>query len=101
MDSFIKDNKRKRARKFYLSYCYTVDLSSYADKRVNEFASDIQPNEFIMFEITEFISIASITTDENNNFTAKLYDKHDALCFCIVDFLSMLSNIPSASAYGV
>ena len=38
---------------------------------------------------------------EATNITTKLYDKHDASGFHIVNFPFMSSNIPSAPAYGV
>ena len=35
-DKFIKESKRKLARKFNLSYCYTDDLISFNNKRFKE-----------------------------------------------------------------
>ena len=35
LDKLIKESKRKLARKFYLSYCYTDDLISSNNKRFN------------------------------------------------------------------
>ena len=37
LDKLIKEGKRKRARKFNLSYRYTDDLISFNNKRLKEF----------------------------------------------------------------
>ena len=60
----------------------------------------------IISETTESTSVASyldplFTRDENNNISTKLYDKHGAFGFHIVNFPFMSSNTPSAPAYGV
>ena len=57
-------------------------------------------------ETTESTSIASyldllFIRDQNNNIMTKLYEKHYAFGFHIVNFPFMSSNIPSAPAYGV
>ena len=57
-------------------------------------------------ETTESTSVASyldlpFIRDKSNNITTKLYDKHDAFGFHIVNFPFMSSNIPSAPAYDV
>ena len=103
---FIKEGKRKLARKFNLSYRYTDDLISFNNKRFKEFISVIYPKELTISEITEFTSIASyldllFIRDKSNNITTKLYKKSDAFGFHIVNFPFMSSNIPSAPAYGV
>ena len=105
LDKLIKEGKRKLARKFNLSYCYTDDLIFFNNKRFNEFISDIHPKELNISETAESTSVASyldllFIRDENNNITTKLYDKRDAFCFHIVNFPFMSSNIPSAPAYG-
>ena len=41
LDKFIKEVKRKLARKFTLSYRYIDDLISFNNKRFKEFISDI------------------------------------------------------------
>ena len=102
----IKEGKRKLARKFNLSYRYVDDLISFNNKRFKEFISDIYPKELTISETTESTSIASyldllFIRDKSNNITTKLYDKHDAFGFHIVNFPFMSSNIPSAPAYGV
>ena len=91
LDELIKEGKRKLARKFNLSYHYTDDLISFNNKRFKEFTSDIFPKELTISETTESISGASyldllFTRDKNNNVTTKLYDKHDAFGFYIVNF---------------
>ena len=48
-----------------------------------------------------FLSRSSFHQAKSNNITTKLYDKRDAFGFHIVNFPFMLSNIPSAPAYGV
>ena len=106
LDKLIKEGKRKLARKFSLSYCYTDDLISFNNKRFNEFISDIYPKELTISKTTECTSVASyldlpFTRDKNNNITTKLYDKRDAFGFHIVNFPFMSSNVPSAPAYGV
>ena len=47
------------------------------------------------------ISICFFIQDNSNNITNKLYDKRGTFGFHIVNFPFMLSNIPSAPAYGV
>ena len=84
---------------------YTDDLISFNNKRFKEFISDIYPKELTISETTESTSVAScldllFTEDKSNNITTKLYDKHDAFGFHIVNFPFMSSNIPSP-AYGV
>ena len=109
LDKLIKEGKRKLARKFNLSYCYTDDLISFNNKRFKEFISDIYPKELTISETTESTSVAFyldqlFMRDKSNNITTKSYDKHDAFGFHIVNFPFngfMSSNIPSAPAYGV
>ena len=106
LDKFVKEGKRKLARKFNLSYRYTDDLISFNNKRFKEFISDIYPKELTISETTESTSIASFLDllfirDKSINITTKLYDKRDAFGFHIVNFPFMSSNIPSATAYGV
>ena len=102
----IKEGKIKLARKFNLLCCYIDDLISFNNKSSKEFISDIYPEELTISETTESTSIASYLNllfirDKSNNITTKLYDKHDAFGFHIVNFPFMSSNIPSAPAYGV
>ena len=106
LDKLIKEGKRKLARKFSLSYRYFDDLISFNNKRFKEFISDIYPKELTVSETIESTSVASyldllFTRYKNNNITTKLYDKHDAFGFHIVNFPFMLSNSPSAPGYGV
>ena len=106
LDKLIKEDKRKLARKFSLSYRYIDDLISFNNKRFKEFISDIYPKELTISGTTESTSIASdlnllFIQDKGNNMTTKLDDKRDAFCFHIVNFPFMSSNIPSAPAYGV
>ena len=106
LDNLIKEAKRELARKFNLSYCYIDDLISFNSTRFKEFISDTYPKELTISETTEFTLIASyldllFIRDKNNNITTKLYDKHYALGFHIVNFPFMPSNIPSGPAYGV
>ena len=106
LDKLIKEGKRKLARKFNLSYHYIDDLISFNNKRFKEFIFYIYPKELIVSETTESTSIASyldllFIRDKSNNIMTKLYDKRDAFGFHIVNFPFMLSNIPSAPAYGV
>ena len=103
---YLKEGKRKLARRFNLSYRYIDDLISFNNKRFKEFISDIYPKELTISETTESTSVASyldllFTRDRSNNITTKLYDKRDAFGFHIVNFPFMSSNIPSAPAYGV
>ena len=106
LDKLMKEGKRKLARKFNLSYRYTDDLISFNNKRSKEFISDIYPIELTISETTESTSVASyldllFTREKSNNMTTKLYDKHDAFGFHIVNLPFMSSNIPSTPAYGV
>ena len=59
LDKLIKEDKRKLARKFNLSYCYIDDLISFNNKRFAEFISDIYPKELTISTTTESTSIAS------------------------------------------
>ena len=68
------------------------DFISFNNKRFKEFISDIYPKELTIPETTESTSIASyldllFIRDKNNNITTKLYDKHDAFGFHIVNFM--------------
>ena len=106
LDKLIKEGKRKLARKFNLSYCYTDDLISFNNKRFKELISEIYPKELTISETTESTSIASyldllFIRDKSNNIMTKLCDKCDAFGFHIVNFPFTSSNIPSAPAYGV
>ena len=106
LNKFIKEGKRKLARKFNLSYRHINDLISFDNKRFKEFISDIYPKELTISETTESTSVASyldllFIRDNSNNITTKLYDKGDIFGFHIVNFPFMSSNIPSAPAYGV
>ena len=105
-DKLIKEDERKLARKFNLSYRYIDDLISFNSKRLNEFTSNIYAKELTISATAESTSVASylnllFTRDENSNITTKLYDKRDAFGFHIVNFPFTSSNIPSAPAYGV
>ena len=88
LDKLIKEGKRKLARKFSLSYCYTDDLISFSNKRFKEFICDIYPKELTTFETTEPTSYIDLlfTRNKENNMTTKLYDKRDAFRFHIVNF---------------
>ena len=93
LDKLNKEGKKKLARNFSPSYCYTDDLISFNNKRFKEFISDIYPKEPTISETTESTSVAScldllFTRDKSNNITTKLYDKRDAFGFCIVKFPS-------------
>ena len=106
LDKFIKDGKRKLVRKFHLSYHYTDGITSFNNKRFKEFISDIYPKELAFSETTESTSVASylyllFTRDKNNNITTKLYDKHDAFDFHIVNFPFMSSNSMYLSSFAV
>ena len=74
LDKPIKEGKRKFAKKFNLSYCYTDDLISFNNKRFKEVIPDIYPKELTIFETTESTSVASyldllFTRDKSNNIT--------------------------------
>ena len=90
LNKFIKEGKRKLARKFSLSYRYSDDIISFNNKRFNEFISDIYPKELTISETTESTSVVSyldlLFTKDKNNITTKLYDKRDAFGFHIVNF---------------
>ena len=58
LDKLIKEGKRKLARKFNLSYCYTDDFNSFSNKRFKEFISDIYPNKLRISETTESTSVS-------------------------------------------
>ena len=103
---FIKEGKRKLARKFNLSYRYIDDLISFNNKRFKEFSCDIYPKELTISETTESTSVIAyldllFTRDKSNNITTKLYDKGDAFGFHFLNFPFMSSNIPSAPACDV
>ena len=77
LDKLIKEGKRKLARKFNLSYHYIDELTSFRNKRLKEFISNIYPKELTISETTESTSVASyvnllFTRDKNNNIITKL-----------------------------
>ena len=59
LDKLIKEDKRKLARKFNVSYHYTNDLISFNNRTFKEFISDIYPKELTISKTTESASIAS------------------------------------------
>ena len=59
LDTLIKEDKRKPARKFSLSYRYTDDLISFNNKTFKEFISDIYPKELTISETIGSTSVAS------------------------------------------
>ena len=63
LDKLIKEDKRKLARMFNLSYCYTDDLISFNNKRFKEFISDIYPKELTISETTESTSVITHVMD--------------------------------------
>ena len=88
LGKFIKEGKRKLARKFNLSCRYIDDLMSSKNKRFKEFISGIYPKELTISETTESTSVASylyllFTRDKINNITTKLDDKRDTFGFHI------------------
>ena len=100
LDKLIKEEKRKLARKFNLSYRYIDDLISFNNKRFKEFISDIYHKELTISETTESTSVASyldllFTRDKNDGITTKLFDKRDAFGFHIVNFPFMSSTSTS------
>ena len=108
LDKLVQEGKRKLARKFNLSYCYTFILMTLSLSIIKDLRSSFlifTPKELTISETTESTSIASyldllFSRDKSNNITTKLYDKHDPFGFHIVNFPFMSSNIPSAPAYG-
>ena len=98
--------KRKLVRKFNRSYRYIDDFISFNNRRLKKFSSDMYPKELTISETTESTSIESyldqlFIRDKINNITTKLYNKHDAFGFHIVNFPFMSSNISSAPVYAV
>ena len=96
MSFWIKEGKRKLARRFNLSYRYIDDLISSNNKRFKEFISDIYPKELTISETTESTSVASylhllFTRDRSNNITTKLYDN-------VMHLASTLLTFPSCQA---
>ena len=76
----------------------------FNNKTFKEFISDIYPKELAISETTESTSVThlhQLFTRDGDNITTKLYDKHDAFGFHIVNFPFMSSNTPSAPAFGV
>ena len=59
LDKFIKEGKRKLARKFNLSYCYIDYLISFNNKRFKEFISNIYPKDLTTSETTESTPVGS------------------------------------------
>ena len=57
LDKLIKEDKRKLARKFNLSYRYIDDLISFNNKRFKEFISDIYPKELTISETTNQLQL--------------------------------------------
>ena len=105
-DKHIKEDKRKLEESSISHIVTLMTLSLSVIKDLREFISDIYPKELTISETTESASVASyldllFTRDKNNNIATKLYDKHDAFCFHIVNFSFMSSNIPSVPAYCV
>ena len=101
LDKLVKEGKRKLARKFNLSYRYTDDLTSFNNKMLTEFISDIYPKELTISETTESTSVASYLDLLFTRDVIKLCDKRDAFDFHIVNFPFMSSNTSSAPASGV
>ena len=104
-DEFLEGGG-KLARGFDLSCRCVGGLVSFNNKRFKEFISDIYPKELTVSEAMESASVAFcldllFIRDGGNGIATKLYDKHDAFGFHIVNFPFMSSNIPSAPAYGV
>ena len=62
--------------------------------------SRVKSTLFYSTSIASYLDLLFIR-DKSNNITTKLYHKHDAFGFHIVNFPFMSSNIPSAPAYGV
>ena len=60
-DKLIKEDNRKLARKFNLSYPYTDNLTSFNDKRCKEFIFVIYPKKLTFSETTESTSVAFIS----------------------------------------
>ena len=98
LDKLIKEDKRKLARKFNLSYHYIDDLISFNNERFKEFISDIYAKVLTISETTEFSSVASyldllFTQNKSKNITTRLLDKRDTFGFHIVNFPIMSRNI--------
>ena len=82
LNKLMKEDKRKLAGNFNLSYRYIDDLISFSITRFKELISDIYPKELTFSETTESTPIASYLDllyirDKSNNIKTKLYDKRD------------------------
>ena len=104
LDKLIKEGNESLLERS-ITHIVTL-ITSFNNKRFNEFISDIYLKELTISETTESTSVASyldllFTRDNNNNVTTKFYHKRDTFGFHIVNFPFMSSNILLAQAYGV
>ena len=97
----IRGGYRKLARSFNLCYRYIDDLIVFNNKKFGDYVKEIYPSQLT-------VEKANTSDDPANHLdltfiieSTKLYDKHDDFDFDIVNFPSLLSNIPSSPSYGV
>ena len=90
---------------FCFTYRYIDDVLSLKNTKFAEYLEFIYPCELKIKETTETAASSSYLDCylyiDNGKLTTRLYDKRDDFNFPIVNFLFLISNIPSAPAYGV
>ena len=104
----MKDLIRKdlaAARKFNKTYRYIDDLLALNNPHFVKSIGKIYPPQLELKRTTEGPITCSYLdlniSISGHRFHTDLYDKRDAFNFHIVNFLHMVSNIPTKPAYGV
>ena len=106
LDNMIRGGHRKLARSFSLYYQYIDDLIVSKNKKFGDYVKEIYPSQLTVEKANtsddpaNYLDLTFIIKSNNPLYT-KLYDKRDDFDFHIVNFLFLLSNIPSSPSYGV
>ena len=107
LDNMIRGGHRKLARSFNLCYRYIDDLTVFNNKKFEDYVKKIYPSHQLSVEKANtsddpanYLDLTFII-ESNNRLYTKLYGKRDDFDFHIVNFLFLLSNIPSSPSYCV
>ena len=106
IQGFLKNNKKKLARSFNLTFRYVDDVFSLNNSRFGDCVDGIYPIELERKDTTDTDRSASyldlhLEIDSVGRLKMKLYDKRDDFNFPIENFPFKCSNIPAAPVYGV
>ena len=106
MQELLRKKDKKLAISFNSTFYYIDDVLSLNNSKFGDYVERIYPIKLEIKDTTDTVKSASyidshLEIDNEGRLKTKLYDKRDDLCFPIVNFPFLSSNIPAAPVYGV